>query len=189
LEVQAAAIHLLPTRHEGLLEGAGLEAAGREGLLGGLIGELGEAALRGGERMRGQGQHQRRAGLRSAHTGACGHDDRPRRADVSGRLAWGSKRPWGSGAQRRRHHLISPQLDHGLGAQGLLHEQRRRGSESTAKTPNPNKSSPVPFTAAMGGGGGESQGQGRALVAELYLAGMVLVLTVHGGDGVHGPTR
>jgi hypothetical protein len=105
--VQAAAIHLLPTGHEGLLEGAGLEAARREGVLGGLIGELGEAALRGGERMRGQGQHQRRAGLRSAHTGARGHDDRPRRADVSGRLAWGSKRPWGSGTQRRRRHLIS----------------------------------------------------------------------------------
>jgi hypothetical protein len=41
----------------------------------------------------------------------------------------------------------------------------------------------------MGGGGGESQGQGRALAAELYLAGMVLVLTMHGGDGVHGSTR
>ena len=107
LGAQAVAIHLLPTGHEGLLEGAGLEAAGREGVLGGLTGEVGEAALRGGERLRGQGQHQRRASLRSAHTGAGGHDDRPRRADVSGTLAWGSKRPRGSGAQRRRRHLIS----------------------------------------------------------------------------------
>jgi hypothetical protein len=41
----------------------------------------------------------------------------------------------------------------------------------------------------MGGGWGESRGQGRALAAELYLTGTILVLAVHGGDGVHGPTR
>lgn len=94
------------TGHEGLLEGAWLEATRREGVLGGLGGEVGGAALRGGEGLRGERQHQGRAGLRAADAGARGHD-RPRGAAPAGRLASGSegaRRPRGGGAQER--HLV-----------------------------------------------------------------------------------
>lgn len=82
------------TGHEGLLEGPWLEAAGRESVLGGLGDEVQGAALRGGDGLRDQRQHQRSTGLGTAGAGSGGHDG----PQAAGPLASGS-----DGARRWPH--------------------------------------------------------------------------------------